>query len=148
MTRPHSPTTAKAGIEAPLDFRKVVAAQTHVLSNRINILLAGDDDPRLAAAAVPKSSVTFAGLASVWSPHRYTGRPRRPENHMMVIALVVDILFYQLCEILNANAVWLRRLLAPVASRCLTHEAHVRQDFHDAVLNKVKAIAEASHGLP
>ena len=60
---------------------------------------------------------------------------------MMIIALAVNICFYTLCKILNADFVWLGCFLAPVSCGSFAHKLHIYQSIYYIVLYEIEVLS-------
>ena len=134
----------EAGIKTALNLRKVVAL---CFRNGVNVLLAGDDDPRFAAAGSAK--VFRHRLQVEHQPGIFADILANlvyKEHDVMIAAFFIDVFFYKIGETLNADGIWLGCFFAPVARRLLTHEAHCGQNFHYIVLDEIKVVARLLPG--
>ena len=113
----------KARIKSALNFREIIALH---LCDRIDILLAGDDDPRLAAAGGTK--VFRHGLEI---EHQFgivtdiLSNLIDKEDNVMIIALFIYVLLHKLRKTFDTDRIRLCCFFAPVTGRFFAHEAHI-----------------------
>ena len=112
----------KTGVKAPLNFGEVVALN---LGDRVNVLLAGHDDPCLAHTFLTQFfghglevEHEFGILSDVLADLIHK------EDNMVVVSLAFNIGFDALCKVFNADGIRLNGLFAPVPSSRFAHEIH------------------------
>ena len=127
----------QTGIKAPLNLGEIVALH---LSDGVDILLRGHNDPRLALTFLAQ----FLGH-SLEVQHQLgviadilTDLIHQKDN-MVVAAFLIQISLHTLGKVLDADLVGLHCLFAPVAGGGLAH-AHIHQNLHNGVLNKIKVL--------
>ena len=138
----------QTGIETTLDFRKVILVVADLLGYRVNILLAGDDNPRLALAG--STQILCHSLEIQHQVAAITNVLTNlvdQKDNMMVLTLLVDIPLDELGKILNTLAVdTVHSLLAPVAGSFFAHKVDCDKSINHIVLNEVKLIARFQPG--
>ena len=65
----------------------------------------------------------------------------------MITAFVIQIFFYHLGEVLNADLIRLNCFFAPVAGSRFAHEAHLFQNVDNCVLDEIKLVSGIDPGL-
>ena len=128
----------KTGVKAPLNFGEVVALN---LGDRVNVLLAGHDDPCLAHTFLAQffgHGLEVEHELGILSD--ILANLINEEDNMMVVSLSVNVGFDAPCEVFNADSIRLHGLFAPVPRGSLAHEIHRNQCVYNAVLNEVEVL--------
>ena len=129
----------QSGIKTTLNLREVVALS---FGDGVNILLAGDDDPRFTLAG---GSQIFGYCLKVQHQLGIVTDVLtdfvNKENHMMIVSLTVDVSLNQIGKAFDADGILSGCSFTPVTSSFFTHKVHISQHFNNVVLDKVKIIS-------
>ena len=127
-------------VKTALDLGKIVALG---LGHRVDILLAGHDDPDLAAAS---GSQVFGNSLQIEHQLGIVADVLadliHQENQATVAAFTHQVFLDQFGKILDADPVGVIRFFAPIAACRFGHEADFGQCIHDVVLDEVKPVAD------
>ena len=129
----------QAGVEAALNLGEVVALD---LCDGIHILLAGDDDPRLALALLAQfltDGLQVEHQAGIIAD--VLADLVHEEADVMIVTLFLDVLAHHAGEVFDADLVRLGGLFAPVAGGGFAHVVHIHQNIHDVILDEIELAA-------
>ena len=128
----------KTRIKPPLDLGKVVPLY---LGDRVDILLAGDDEPCLPLAFFAELFADGLQIEhEVGIVADILADLIDQKDDMMIFSFFLNVRLYALGEVFNADGILPRRLFTPVAGSRIAHKTDRRERIDDGILNKIEIL--------
>ena len=135
----------KARIKPPLDLGKVVPLY---LGDRVDILLAGDDEPCLPLAFFAELFADGLQIEhEVGIVADILADLIDQKDDMMIFSFFLNVRLYALGEVFNADGILPRRLFTPVAGSRIAHKTDRRERIDDGILNKIEILPRIFPGI-